>query len=404
MTLKVLLLNLTPREKIVTSSNISIKLENIKNRSTLHDFHAIIIDTNEVLDPKYWGIYSTSHLNASKIVPDELRSEVKEQIETGGITFLFCGAEWITESAVGTYAGTVVYESISNYFCSPIHLGVKNDKGDTFNFNSENLKYFTPLIREIPREQISWECYFSELPENAKVLGVNRAGYTVFAEVPMENGRLVILPRFKDRYQAITLLIKEILPQIIHEDEPLFIPTWLSDFTSDLETKTRNLLSDIDKSKRLLYTEGKQLEKAVGLAFETMGFLVKTLPHGTNADLEIFDGDQKAVVEVKGHKKRQSDRKDVLQLLGYSTPEGEYVKGIFVTNHEYCKSPKERNNDGFKQGAIKLGIDTKLSLITTIELYEIVTNILEGKITKPKLAKIRKKIINGIGTVSLINS
>jgi hypothetical protein len=280
-------------------------------------------------------------------------------------------------------------------------LGIVNEHGDTFYVKNEELKYFSPLIKQIPKDEITWDCYFSKLPENSKIIAVNRAGYPVFAEVPIGNGKLVILPRFKDVKHAINILINEIFPQMVHEDDPMTIPKWLSSFTSDYERSTRSILSQIEKAKRLLYTKDKLLKKAVASAFEIIGFNVVELPDGTNADLEIFDDKQKAVVEVKGHENRQSDRNDALQLLGYSTPEGNAVKGIFVSNSEFCKPPEERRKEAFKQGAIELATDTKLSLVSTTDLYEIVMIILQKKTTDSGIKEIREKIMNGRGIVTI---
>lgn len=399
--IKVLMLNFYQKERIDSSKSISVMWENIKNKPTLHDFHVVFFDVTTILNPNLWNNYTGDYLDATQIIPDRLSSEVKEQIETGGVTFLFCGNSHSRKFAKKEIDGSILYGYLNNYFCSPIELGVVNEKGDTFSFKYEELRYYNPLVKKFPKEQITWDCHFSKLPADAKILGVNRAGYPVFAEVPLGNGKLVLLPQFSEKYHTISVLINEIIPQMVHEEEPVFTPKWVSEFTTEFEKNTRSLLSIIDKNKRLLYTEGKLLKKAVRLAFETLGFEVKELPDGTNADLEIFDGEQKAVIEIKGHKNRQSDRKDVLQLLGYSTPEGDAVKGIFVSNSEYCKTPKERSPGGFKQGAIDLGIDNRLTLISTTELYPAVMNVIEGKLPQPKIEKIREKIIKGVGITSL---
>lgn len=150
----------------------------------------------------------------------------------------------------------------------------------------------------------------------------------------------------------------------------------------------------------MLYTKDKALKKAVGFAFETLGFSVKLLPDGTNPDIEISN-EERAICEVKGHENKQSDRKDMLQLVGYSTEEGKAVKSIFVSNHEFSKKPAERNTSAFTEAAIDLAKKTCISLISTVDLYEIVMKVLQKTINEQQLKEIRKQIMNGEGITSL---
>jgi hypothetical protein len=401
MVLKILFLNFPQEGAETTSHAVTVTYKKIKDKPTLHDFHGIIMDVNEILQPEYWGWYKSNEiLNASDIYMGGFSGEVKEQISTGGITFLFCGKNYSADFAYRKIA-ILAHDFFNNYFCSPIDLGVVSEHGDTFYVKNEELKYFNSLIKQIPKDEITWDCYFSELPKNSRIIGTSRADYPVFAEVPIGNGKLVVLPRFKNRKRAVAILINEILPQMVHEEEPMIIPEWLSGFSSDFENSIRTRLDEIEKAKKLLYAKDKPLKKAVASAFKTIGFNVNELPDGTNADLEIFDEELRAVVEVKGHEHRQSDRNDALQLLGYSTPEGNAVKGVFVSNSEFCKPPNERRKEAFTQGAIDLAIDTKLSLVSTTDLYEIVSEILQGKMLPDATKKIREKIIKGKGIFSL---
>jgi len=64
------------------------------------------------------------------------------------------------------------YHLVSNYFLCPIDLGVVSECGDTFYPKFEELRYFTPLLRQIPPKDVEWSCYFSKVPKNARVLGL----------------------------------------------------------------------------------------------------------------------------------------------------------------------------------------------------------------------------------------
>jgi hypothetical protein len=404
MGLKVLLLNFPHKPRLGTSSSITLTESDIKTKPTLHDFHAIIMDMTSVFSWSYWNALGPGdYIDARNYSIDELidyRKKISEQIATGGVTFCFSGPA-STKERVWVAEG---YFHVNNYFCCPLDLGVVNDKGDTFYPKFEELKYFNPLIRQTPIEDITWQCYFSSLPEKTRVLGVNRAGYAVFAEIPIGAGKLVMLPRFKHMDQAATILVNDILPQMIHEGEFTFMPQWLSDFSSPFEEQTRSALSEIEKAKRLLYTKDKSLKKAVAFALEKLGFVVDQLPDGTNPDLRISDGEQKAICEVKGHENRRSDRPDVLQLLGYSTEQVSEEKSVFISNHEFNKEPFKRSKEAFTEAAIQLGIKNGFSLVSTTELYEVTMMILQRKLNATAAKEIREKIMNGCGAVRLSRS
>jgi hypothetical protein len=220
-------------------------------------------------------------------------------------------------------------------------------------------------------------------------------------EVGIGAGKLVMLPIFKDRSKAIITIINEIVPQMIQEEQVEFRPLWVVDFSSPYEKQVRSSLKEIDMTKRLLYTKDKMLKKVVAFALEKLGLSVEILPDGTLPDLRISDGEQKAVVEVKGHENRQADRKDVLQLLGYMSEEDTKEKGVFIANHEFDTTPSERNRKAFTEGAIQLGGTTNISLVSSADLYELVMEVLQNKLDEQKIQEKRKKIMTTSGLTSL---
>ncbi len=353
MGLKVLLLNFPKEEVFKVPSNVTIKQATIEENPTLHDFHAIIMDTDEVLNDRWWQTSHNEYIGTrygSINAILKFRDKVGEQIKTGGVTFCFSGAKYDRKVVVIIHSYI-----IDNYFLCPIDLGVVSEHGDTFHPKFEELRYFTPLLRQIPLKEVEWSCYFSKVPKNARVLGVNRAGYSVFMEVPLGAGKLVMLPQFKDRARVATIIVNEIIPQMIHEEEFTFVPQWLSDFSSPFEKQIKDTLKGIEKAKRLLFTKDKVLKKAVAFALEKLGFKVDILPDGTLPDLRITDEERRGIVEVKGHENRQVTRSEVLQLLGYLSEMDTEEKGIVVSNHEFSKEPSKRSEKAFTDGAIQLG-------------------------------------------------
>lgn len=234
-----------------------------------------------------------------------------------------------------------------------------------------------------------------------RILGINRAKYAVFMEVPLGAGKLVLLPRFKDKYKAVNILINEIIPQMIHEEDFAVVPQWMSDFSSPYEQEVKTTLKEIESAKRLLYTKDKLLKKAVAFALKKLGFQVDILPDGTLPDLRIGYGEQKASVEVKGHENTLSDRKDVLQLLGYLSEEDIKEKGVFVSNHEFNNELDRRHGKAFTDGAIQLADCNNISLISSVDLYKSVMKVIESRLSSALVEELRKKIMTGRALVSL---
>jgi len=403
MALKVLLLNF-PREEILkVPRNISITKATIESMPTLHDFHCILMDVNEIFDKKWWsGEVTSTNAVVSRTCKrsdlDCLDDRINEQIKTGGITFCFSGPLYDKMVYFKVHSG---YSTIDNYFFCPTDLRVINEQGDTFYPKFEELRYFTPLIKQIPPKDIEWSCYFSKIPKTARVLGVNRAGYSVFMELSLGAGKLVMLPRFLNRAKAATIIVNEIIPQMVREEEVTFVPQWLPSYSSPFEKRARSSLNEIDKAKRLLFTKDKVLKKTVAFAFEKLGFRVNILPDGTLPDLRIVDGEQKAIVEVKGHENRQANRKNVLQLLGYLSETDVEEKGIVVSNHEFNKEPTKRSEKAFTDGAVKLGKINDISLVSSVSLYRVVMKTLEKKLDNAAMKKMRGKVMAGSGLVQL---
>lgn len=392
MPIKVLLIDF-PREEIYHSpSNIEISSCSIGSEPTLHDYHAIIMDVNELVKNKLRNVQERHELGTGIRA---LRAKVQEQLRTGGVMICFSGP-------VRIFQGYGI-ENYSTYDWCPVDLGVTSLSGNTVYPKFEELKYYAPIVRGLQDKSIYWTCYFSEalLPKNSGVLATNRAGYPIFVEIPIGSGKLVMLPRFKNRPQAVTGIVTEVLPRIVREEESTFLPEWLPEFVPTIEANTRGLLKEIDTAKRLLYTKDGALKRAVAYALEKIGFTVKILPDGTLPDLQISADEMNAVVEVKGHDNEQADRKDVLQLLGYLSETDLKVKGIFVCNQKLLSSPFSRGEQAYTDGAIQLAPANEICLLSTIELWRKVLSILEGKTTIEGLARTRKVVMAGTGLVTL---
>lgn len=74
------------------------------------------------------------------------------------------------------------------------------------------------------------------------------------------------------------------------------------------------------------------------------------------------------------------------------------IKGILTANHFCEKVPKERG-DAFTTDAVKAAEKHGVSLITTIDLFEVLALLDKGKILQKN---IQTKILSGVGVCMLI--
>jgi hypothetical protein len=220
--IKVLLLNISSEIKF-SNEKVVVFHSNLENRVVLHDFHVILMDMNELLDSKYWhtknGLLTTGYQSRSHLAKD-----IEKQLLTGGIIFCFSGEKKIAQCY--NYFDASVFTAsdgktawLSNSFFLPSDLDIINEGGDTFYPRLEELGYFSQLIKQIPKEDIRWRCYFSKLPQKTRVLATNRAKYPIFIEITIGPGKLIMLPYFVNQNEVINEIITKIIPQIFPEDE-----------------------------------------------------------------------------------------------------------------------------------------------------------------------------------------
>lgn len=379
---------------------------------TLHDFHVIVFDVKNMFLDEFWK-------TPEKISPDSIRENLFEQIISGGIVLCFCDIfeskpfdklvkdyqyyqKQVTDFRTKEVMFSSEYSHLYNDFFYPIFLDIKYDEGDTFHYVQENLGFFKSLMKKYPTPKVAWKCYFARTDKTIKPLGINRAGYQVFIEISIGQGKLVLIPPFENKDEVFHLLFKEILPPMMKEEDlDQLEPKWLTDMSFPLEIEFKQKLSQIRFVKNLISTNGKSLEKAVMNSLELLGFQAEKLQTGAHADIKITGNNKEAIVEVKGHKNRQANRNEFNQLLGHLTEIESNSKGILIINHEFEKSLDKRNKSAFTSDVISVAEKGDFALISCVDLFNITLQIIEKKVSDEQLIIIRQKILDGSGLVSL---
>ncbi|MEM4202645.1 MAG: hypothetical protein QXS54_01110 [Candidatus Methanomethylicaceae archaeon] len=283
-----------------------------------------------------------------------------------------------------------------------------------FTLNASGGKVISPtrkagILSSIIRKMECYSYYFTKYPSNSLVLAVNRAGYAVALKIPILEGEAVILPGKHpsasiEYYLPILQSLMEILPQLKKPSEKeMYPPEWVSRYTFPEEEELLKKREEIDQQlaaftlrKELLYAYGDRLEKAVRFPLEKFGFVVERLPEEESADFILKVNDKEvAAVEVTGSTKHINVDK-VRQLLDFIwnfVRERSEIKGILVANHFYEKPPEERG-EPFTSDALKTAQNNDVCLVTTIELFNVLQKLEEGKV-KPE--EIRDKLLNTVG-------
>lgn len=360
---------------------------------TLHDFDVIIIDMENLVDKELYNSLQLGTKLKRDLGHDKIKLTISRAVNSGTIVFVFSSKLKRRKRVVGD-------SILSSYDWLPPEISIIQEYGDTLRINQENISEYKPLFDEYDPENIIWDCYFNKYPENSKVIATNRAGYAIFLEVPFGKGKYVFLPNFLDRQKAINIIVNRIIPQIVRTEDLFDVPKWVRNYSHPIEEKTRRILSEFSKAKQIIYTNDRGTERASALILEVLGFQVNRLPAGTLPDLELHYEDSSAIVEVKGHENRRTNRANIAQILAYESEIDEDVKLIVISNHEFSKSPDERSDVAYTQSAIHLAEVNDISLLNSVDLWKLYLHKKENLLTEEDLEKIRNKILNGKGIIA----
>ncbi|MFW9992042.1 MAG: hypothetical protein ACFFD4_08260 [Candidatus Odinarchaeota archaeon] len=219
--------------------------------------------------------------------------------------------------------------------------------------------------------------------------------------------------------EGIEILLYEVLDVQIERTQP---PNWFWSFSlpgdqeklgkiqyidkeiENLEKEKNELSSELNRSdflKSILYEKDSPLEKAVIAVFNAMGIDTKNISDEKRADIKIETKNSNIIlVEVKG-KKKSLAREDLRQLSDcvnvYWQENGQLPKGLMVINPFYRDPPIERN-DYYPHDCLKFSKSQNFCIMTTIDLYFLLKEYLEGKITAEE---VEEAIVKTIGPFSL---
>jgi len=245
-------------------------------------------------------------------------------------------------------------------------------------------------------------------------------GYYTDADVIRLSGPLTIL-QAPDKTESAESAIKTLLSHYgIHIKSKA--PTWTNDFKvpgeeavgreikqlEEDKIKTEEKITckeaekeEITRYKELLFEDGDELRDIVWDTLGQIGFKVNRHDEHKE-DGSIQEGEDVAVLEIKGREKSLTTG-DVRQLDDWITDntlrEGEEPIGILIGNHYRLKKPENRD-EPFPPDVLRYvkANSRKLSLITTLQLFELFCMVKNGKLDADT---VRKEIISNKGVFDL---
>ena len=151
----------------------------------------------------------------------------------------------------------------------------------------------------------------------------------------------------------------------------------------DQKNSLNNKVIEINKFKRLLYSNGKLLEEAVLRCLKLLGFAAKNFDNGENEFDAVFESEEGRLIgEVEGRDNkaiaigkfdqliRNITRDQKLRMESEDDEPPEKAKPVLFGNGFRCTEPNKRDSE-FTKHCISHAKDNKAALIKTRDLYPI---------------------------------
>jgi len=405
----------------------------------LGDFHILIINLQTLLE---------SDLDEKmKKVFDKMREEINEIIWAN--TSIIC----ITAPTIKMKLNNLFipnYDSISNYDWCPFNLYFAKKEGENFGKEDRLTEIFPKYSKHIKKwshflEKYDLGKYKPQKRKYANILIASlltnlankRLAFVVaFKEYNYNNNSIIGTTYKKDEIHSNPILflhptteisIEEAIDYLLEEirgvTKESVLPKWTENIkiygeeellkkikeAEELKRKLENELekyklelSELVKFKKLLTTNGEELENIVEETFKLLGVEVKNGPKGKE-DKIIIDPDTNSEipVEITGAKYSIPEKK-LNQLIGRLVDEERIEKikckcqGILIGNHYKEIELKERGRP-FEPEVIKKAEVSKICLLSTSELLKAVNAKLSGE--EDKIKKFIKAIFNTPGEI-----
>lgn len=245
---------------------------------------------------------------------------------------------------------------------------------------------------------------------DAKVLAVAKVAKKPIAGVlGISKGSLIFLPQNKAEPKMVIAQLyaigkSEYEKNIEKIEEYPSAPEWLVQYKSkqelSLEQKIESLTNELqqrrlehkrfEKVDVLLFGTGTPLEDAVQKALEEMGCIVEKQEKGATIDLKAKMDSMKFAIEITGvDDKIYKNSKKFGQILQYLPMKEEDEKIVLLANTYKDVDIAERiSRESFTKPVLKIAENNDFCVMTTMNLYFVWKDSLNGKSAKEILAEV----------------
>ena len=414
-------------------------IEEIKFRSsqTILEYDMVIINVNSIYEEyefsgDYQGIPSLTHYSSVDMKEDinRRKKEFETYLKAGKAIIvitpyndkrtIYTGRQDI--SGTGRNARvTNLIDFIDTPKLCPTEFNTTKARGRTIEFVNKNArevfdKYIGDLVYDSFTDEEKVKNVIAKIPNTDKV---------VFWYEQVDNGIVVFMPdAYFSQYEKSTGSRKEKnflqdlynYTQTLNQKIKQEIPEWLQKYQTKEERDVNDKIENINKQiqqllsrqnklekqkeemediKRVFISSGDELEKSVKNIFKELGFNI--IKFGGNEEDLVCENDGKYfIMEIKGVDGSATE-KHTAQTLKWKT--NYFIntdidgKGVLIINGFKNKELKSRNNIFTKQ-ILKYDEHQNLCLLSTIQLFNILNQFREGKITTKEIAD---KIFNQQG-------
>ena len=394
---------LTPAQfpNYLTTDGISGNDIRASMQSGIVDYDLFITDLNLVKGDIISKIYENKH-------------HISNRIMGGGV--LLC------------FAGTISSHHVSNYQWLSEQFGLNISpealSGEDFEFYGS-----LPFIKDFKKweKEMNYNIIFNSKPsDNSQDIAKNKGNKIISFYQSYGKGHIFILPRPKNIEQFSQFFINTILPQLDINFE--IVPGSIEPIPEQIKSlnvfgqtnlneeiaRQRNKIEEengklekleidyreLDEWKGLLWQTGLPLENIVKNFFGLLGLELENKDKSATDLVGMYDGKQ-VFIEVKGREGGINHKEDYRQIADrkyYDSTEPENTIALLVGN-PYRLQPLEnrppKDQDLFAQHSVKAAPSQKIGLISTVELFNIVNDLLENKIEDKK--DILESILNCYG-------
>lgn len=227
---------------------------------------------------------------------------------------------------------------------------------------------------------------------------------------------IIFLPKISDIKHGIDLLLNDFTLQ----DDPE--PNWIQEITiagqeglekkvkeegkeierlEELRNKSLEEIKELNKFKKLLYLQGKPLEKIVEESLLLLGVPLKKLVVD-NLEDRVFEYDNFTIpFEIRGKDTKGLNETDLAQLIkriaDRETGEKYKTRGVFIINHQRNLKPEGRG-EVCNVNITKKAESFNICILSTMEIFNLINKSFAGE-----KINIKEKLFNTLGLFNFAN-